>query len=187
MEQIWNDRPHGGFTTELDESARQAVRRDLLEFETRLAAEVQPLQALRRELMDSLDRRVLNTEILKLPDDLRTRLRRQNSEILQNDSEARLYLAANELRMTILREYGDLRFDDRADGDWFDVYEKAARLRQRSMRNFIERSLEGTQNASDEARFQSMALVDKEIRARLLLVPAGTRFPGLEKAGDGTV
>ncbi len=186
MEQVWKEQSQVKLSEELDEDTCQAVHRNLLEFETKLAAETYPLQALRRELMDSLDRRVLNTEILKLPDDLRARLRQQNREILQSDNAARIYIAANDLHMTILRAYGDLCFDDRADGDWFDVYEKASRLRQRSTRQYLERTLGGTQNATDEVRFQSMTLVDSEIRARLLQVPAGTRFPGFGNDGGET-
>ncbi|MGH8402305.1 MAG: hypothetical protein ACRESO_02710 [Gammaproteobacteria bacterium] len=186
MKQVWNERLHAKLPAELDEPARQAVYRNLLEFETRLVAETQPLHALRRELMDSLDRRVLNTEILKLPDDLRARLRQQNHEILQTDDVAHIYVAANELHMEILREYSNRRFGDRADGDWFAVYEKASRLRHRNTRQYVERTLGGTQNATDEARFQSMTLVDNEIRTRLLQVPAGTRFPGFGSAGGET-
>jgi hypothetical protein len=82
--------------------------------------------------------------------------------------------------MAVLREYAALRFGDRVAGDWFDVYEKASRLRQRGARNFIQRTLSGTQTGEDDARYQSMTRVDQEIRTRLLKVPAGTRFTGLD-------
>ena len=81
--------------------------------------------------------------------------------------------------MGVLLEYSSLRFGDRAEGDWFDVYEKASRLKQRSARNFIQRTLNGTQTGEDDARYQSMTRVDQEIRTRLLKVPAGTSFAGL--------
>ncbi|MGB9429009.1 MAG: hypothetical protein WCC11_03910 [Gammaproteobacteria bacterium] len=178
MEEVWNRLHTAKSSEELSDAARKAAHDNLLEFESKLNAEPQPLQVLRCELMDSLDRQVLNTEILNLPAESRARLREQNGEILQDDSEARQYLAANGLRMAVLREYAGLRFGDRAEGDWFDVYAKATHLRQRGTRQFIERTLGGIQNATDDARFQSMTLVDREIRARLLQVPAGTRFPG---------
>jgi hypothetical protein len=168
--------------SELDASALRAVRENLGEVEARLGMAAQPLQALRRELMDSLDRQVLNTELLNLPVELRARLRRQNDAMLQSDNEARTYLAANALRIEVLREYAGRRFDDRADGDWFDVYARATHLRQRNTRNYIERALDGTHDASDDARLQAMTVKDGEIRARLLQVPAGTRFPGFGKA-----
>lgn len=183
LEQVWN---RLSTNTELDAAALEAVHANLMGFEAKLDHEVQPLQALRRELMDSLDRQVLNTELLNLPPEMRARLRQQNDAVLQNDDEARTYLAANALRMAVLREYARQRFGDCVDGDWFDVYAKAAHLRQRNTRNYLERALDGAQNASDEARFQAMTLKDSEIRARLLQVPAGTRFPGFGKADGQT-
>lgn len=163
---------------QMDSPVQESVHHSLLEFENRLRDDAAPLQSLRRELMDSVDRHLLNQEILQLPPEVRTRLREHSPDMLQTDEQARVYILANELRLQLLREYGARRFADRADGDWFDVYEKASRLKQRGARNFIQRTLSGTQSSSDDARYQSMALVDHEIRARLLKVPAGTRFPG---------
>jgi hypothetical protein len=173
---------------EMTQEVRDSVQANLLEFEAGLRKEREPLQALRRELMDSVDRRLLNMEILKLPPEVRKKLRAQSSEMLQSDIEARTYIAANEARMAVLREYAARRFGDRVTGDWFDVYEKASRLRQRGARNFIQRTLSGTQTGEDDARYQSMTRVDQEIRTRLLKVPAGTRFTGLEsgKLAPGT-
>ena len=166
---------------EIDIQVRESIHRNLLELEAVLYADAKPMLAVRRELMDSIDRRQLNWEILNLPEDMRRNLRKNNREILQTDEVARTYIVANEVRMAVLREYSGLRFGDRADGDWFDVYEKASRLRQRSTRHYIERTLDGTQNATDDARFHTMTLMDTEIRTRLLQVPAGTRFPGFNK------
>lgn len=168
-----------GLLAQLNDAVRESVRDNLLEFEALLDTETEPLQALRRELMDSVDRRLLNTEILGLPPEVRAKLRQQSLEILQSDEEARTYIAANEVRMGVLREYGARRFGDRAEDDWFAVYERASRLRQRGARNFIQRTLNGTQTGADDARYQNMTRVDHEIRTRLLRVPAGTRFTGL--------
>ena len=165
---------------ELTPEVTESVRTSLAEFEAALRADREPLQMLRRELMDSVDRRLLNTEILGLPPEVRKKLRAQSSEMIQSDAEARTYIAANEARLSVLREYAALRFGDRVAGDWFDVYEKASRLRQRGARNFIQRTLNGTQTGEDDARYQNMTRVDHEIRARLLKVPAGTRFTGLD-------
>lgn len=173
---------------ELTPEVQESVRSSLAEFEGALRGDREPLQMLRRELMDSVDRRLLNTEILGLPPEVRRKLRAQSSEMIQSDEEARTYIAANEARLSVLREYSALRFGDRVAGDWFDVYEKASRLRQRGARNFIQRTLNGTQTGEDDARYQSMTRVDQEIRTRLLKVPAGTRFTGLEteKLAPGT-
>jgi hypothetical protein len=173
---------------ELSTEVQESVRGSLREFETALRRDREPLQMLRRELMDSVDRRLLNTEILGLPPEVRAKLRAQSSEMIQDDAEARTYIAANEARLSVLREYSALRFGDRVAGDWFDVYEKASRLRQRGARNFIQRTLSGTQTGEDDARYMNMTRVDQEIRTRLLKVPAGTRFAGLEaeKLAPGT-
>jgi hypothetical protein len=165
---------------ELAPEVRDSVLGNLLEFETGLRGQREPLQALRLELMDSVDRRLLNIEILELPPEVRKKLREQSHDMIQDDTEARTYIAANEARLAVLREYAGLRFGDRVEGDWFDVYEKASRLRRRGTRNFIQRTLNGTQTGEDDARYQSMTRVDQEIRTRLLKVPAGTRFTGLE-------
>ncbi|HEV2111718.1 MAG TPA: hypothetical protein VGT99_10230 [Gammaproteobacteria bacterium] len=168
-----------GLLAQMNDAVRDSVHSNLLEFEAGLKADKTPLQMLRRELMDSVDRRLLNMEILLLPPEVRQRLRAQSRDMLQDDDEARTYIAANEMRMGVLREYAAQRFGDRADGDWFDVYEKASRLKQRGARNFIQRTLNGTQSSEDDARYQSMTRVDQEIRTRLLKVPAGTCFKGL--------
>jgi hypothetical protein len=171
-------RRRAGLLEHMNEAVRESVHRNLLDFEAGLRREAGPLLAVRRELMDSVDRRVLNLEILDLPPEVRLKLRSQSQEVLQSDDEARTYLAANEVRMAVLREYGGRRFGDRADGDWFDVYQKASRLKQRGARGFIRRTLSGTQSDTDDARYQSITRVDQEIRTRLLQVPAGTRFRG---------
>src|SRR5690348_17883350 len=82
---------------EMNEAVRESVRQNLQDFEAALDADPAPLQALRRELMDSVDRRLLNTEILGLPPEVRAKLRQQSPDILQRDEEARTYIAANEV------------------------------------------------------------------------------------------
>lgn len=166
--------------TGVSEENRASVHQSLLDFEASLKGETEPMIALRKELMDSMDRRLLNQEILQLPDEVKDRLRKQSSEMLQNDADARAYIAANDLRMAVLREYAAQRFNDRIEGDWFDVYRKASRLKQKGARNFIQRTLTGNQSNADDARYQTMAIVDHEIRARLLQMPAGAKFPGFQ-------
>lgn len=166
----------------LDERTMAAVRDDLLGLEATAFAASFPLTAIRKELMASVDRRMLNTEILRLPEELKVRLRAHSVDLLQSDAEAALYIAANELRMVVLRDYAALRYGDKSPGDWFAVYERAARLKQRSARSFIEKSLAGDPDAPADPRHQAMTLVDHELRNRLLRVPPGTRFLGAEPA-----
>ena len=194
MEESWTAWLGGGdparreeLLARLNAEVRDSVHRNLLEFEQALRRERAPLAALRIELMDSVDRRLLNQEILQLPPEVRRKLRGQSAELLQSDEEAQTYIAANEVRMAVLREYAARRFGDRVEGDWFEVYEKASRLKQRGARNFIQRTLNGTQTGADDARYQNMTRVDQEIRARLLKVPAGTHFRGFnaDKPAEG--
>lgn len=168
----------------IDPGDRESVHHSLLDFEATLNKAAEPMIALRKELMDSVDRRLLNLEILQLPDEVKSHLREQSSEMLQSDPQARAYIAANDLRMAVLREYAAQRFGDRTDGDWFDVYLKASRLKQKGARNFIQRTLSGSQSSADDARYQTMAIVDGEIRARLLKMPAGVPFPGFASGTD---
>ncbi|HEX6928172.1 MAG TPA: hypothetical protein VF267_02910 [Gammaproteobacteria bacterium] len=158
---------------------REAVREDLLRFEARALAEPEPLLAIRRELMDSIDRRMINREILALPENLKRGLRAQSGDVIASDAEAEAYLAANELRLEILREYAGRRYGDRAPQDWFEVYERAALLKQRTARNYISRSMSGELNEEHDARHQAISLVDSQLRAHLLKVAPGTRFEKL--------
>jgi hypothetical protein len=169
---------------QVDGENRESVHQSLLDFEAKLQSEVEPMITLRKELMDSVDRRLLNMEILQLPEEVKNRLRAQSSEMMQTDQLARAYIAANDLRMAVLRKYAERRFDDCVKGDWFDVYQKASRLKQKGARNFIQRTLSGSQSSVDDARYQTMTIVDHEIRARLLKMPAGARFPGFNPEPD---
>lgn len=155
---------------------RQAVFEDLQRFEQQALAEPEPLLAIRRELMDSIDRRMINREILALPENLRRQLRAQSGDVIASDAEAEAYLAANELRLEVLREYAGRRFGDRGPQDWFEVYEHAARLKQRTARDYIMSSMQGELSDDGNARQQAISLVDSQLRAHLLKVLPGTRF-----------
>ena len=194
MEDIWQSWLHEGrarstqnsmqneLMNTVDETVCESVHQSLMELEDRLHNDGQPMLAVRRELMDSIDRRQLNSEILKLPLNVRADLRKSHPDILQTDEAAHIYISANEMHIAVLRKYAGLRYGDCAEGDWFDVYQKASSLRQRGTRSYIERAVGGTQSATDDVRFQAMTLMDSEIRNRLLQVPAGTRFPGFGKS-----
>jgi len=157
----------------LDSPTLAAVREDLNRLEAETIAKAQPLTAVREELMASVDRRMLNTEILRLPDEVKARVRAQSTELHQNDGETRRYIAANEWRLHVLREYAALRYGDKASNDWFAVYERAAQLKQRNLRAILERALSGDTSDPYSAKF---ALVEGELRQRLLRVPPGMRF-----------
>ncbi len=161
----------------LDPHQLHAVREDLREFEKRILTRPYPLTAIREEMMDSVDRRILNVEILRLPPTEKARLRSRQPDIIQSDTHAREYVVANELRLAIIREYAARRYGDRADNDWFEVYEHAARLKKRLSRTRILHSVEQADGGTPEdSRHQAIEMVDKQLRIRLLQVPPGTSF-----------
>lgn len=170
---------------ELDEEAVQAVKRDLLELEKRVLGGRYPLTAIRKELMASVDRRMLNTEILRLPEKVRRDLRAQSPDVIQSDEQARRYIAANELRLHVLREYAARRYGDKAPHDWFSVYERASRMKQRNARAWIEHSLTGVSAPGENERQQAITIVDGQLKMRLLQVPPGTEFPEVHEPPDG--
>ncbi|MDX1443624.1 MAG: hypothetical protein R3270_07595 [Gammaproteobacteria bacterium] len=167
--------------TEVPAETRQDVLDDLLRFEERALESPRPLITIRKEIMDSVDRRLLNQEILALPPELKQQLRDSSSEALQNDHDAWLYISANELRLEILRELAARRFGDAAENGWFTVYEKAGRLKQRSLRHFLRRSIAGELHEAEDSRQQAITMVDGALRARLLDVAPGTEFKGLDE------
>lgn len=168
-----------GLFTLVEPAHREAVLADLLRFEQQALDDAEPLLVIRRELMDSIDRRMINREILTLPENLRQQLRAQSGDVIASDTEAEAYLAANELRLEMLREYAGRRFGDRAPQDWFDVYEHATRLKQRTARDYIMSSMQGELSDDGNARHQAISLVDSQLRAHLLKVMPGTRFEQL--------
>lgn len=164
----------------LDRRTLDAIREDLREFERKVLGGRYPLTAIRREIMDSVDRRMLNTEILKLSPDLKQRLRARNPELIQSDRYARTYIAANELRLAVLREFGAKRYGDRAPADWYAVYERASRLKQRTARLYINKGLEEDGLNLDDGRQEAISMVDTQLKYRLLQVPPGVSFDRLQ-------
>ena len=155
-----------------------AIRDDLATIDKQKFSMDYPLTQIRLEIMASVDRHALNGELLQLPVDIRQQVRQANPEILQDDSEAERYLAANELRLLVLREYASRRFGDRAKSDWLEVYLRAARIKQRSLHRMIENSVQDN-NSETTVRLQAIQLVDEKLREQLLRVPPGTVFEGL--------
>lgn len=160
----------------LDANQRDAIREDLIDFEKRALAGRYPLTRLRQEMMASVDRRMINIEILRLAPDEKKRLRERQADIIQSDSHAREYILANELRLALLREYAAKRYGDRAENDWFEVYERAAQYKRQITRNRILRGLEESQDGPEDARQQAIDVVDRQLQIRLLQVSPGTQF-----------
>lgn len=162
---------------QLDKEALDATYEDLQAFESKTLSGKYPLTEIRKELMDSVDRRMLNMEIMRLPDKVRQQLRAQSADVIQSDEQARRYIAANEIRLQVLREFAAGRYGDKAPNDWFTVYERASRLKQRNARAWIEHALTGDSAPGETERQQAINIVDSQLRMRLLQVSPGTRFP----------
>ncbi len=119
---------------------------------------------------------MLSQEILDLPFELRQRLRASSAEIIQDDDALRRFIGVNEFQLELLRQFAAGRFHDRADNDWYVVYEKAARMRRRVLRHFLERSMDGSVQQMDDVRQQAITVVDSQLRLRLLQLAPGTQF-----------
>jgi hypothetical protein len=188
IEDIWQTWRRGGlapaaaFADEspaqtLDEGALAGVREGLLKTEKDILARPQPLTALRREIMDGIDRRLLQLEVLALPPESRGQLAGPIGE----ESDIRRGLAGDELRIRLLRYYGAAKFGDRAENDWYDVYQQAARMKQRSFRNFIRQCAADAGNG----RYRSVVVVGERLKQRLLETPPGMSFPKDARSSAG--
>ncbi|MCP1726853.1 hypothetical protein J2T60_000818 [Natronospira proteinivora] len=155
---------------------RQAIYDDLLTFEEKILGGQYPLTKLRQEMMASVDRRMINVEILRLPEDDKSRLRREQPEVIQTDNHAREYILANELRLALLREYAARRYGDRAENDWLYVYERAAQYKRRLTKARILQGLAASEEGDEDSRQQAIDVVDRQLQIRLLQVPPGTTF-----------
>ncbi|HET9678990.1 MAG TPA: hypothetical protein VFP95_00345 [Gammaproteobacteria bacterium] len=169
---------------QLDKDTLAATYKDLQAFEARTLSGKYPLTAIRKELMDSVDRRMLNMEIMRLPENVRQQLRKQSADVIKSDEQARRYIAANEIRLQVLREFAAARYGDKAPNDWFTVYERASRLKQRNARAWIEHALTGDSAPGETERQQAINIVDNQLRMRLLQVSPGTQFPDTSKQGS---
>ncbi|HET6655869.1 MAG TPA: hypothetical protein VFH57_06445 [Gammaproteobacteria bacterium] len=180
IDDIWQTWRRGGLSSAaafadqapaqtLDDDMLAGVRAGLLKTEKAILAQDQPLTALRREIMDGIDRRVLQLEMLALPPESREQL----AGSVGDEFDIRRGLAADELRIRLLRYYGAAKFGDRAENDWYDMYQQAAQMKQRSFRDFLRQRSGG----DGTGRYRSAVVVGDRLRQRLLDTPPGTSFP----------
>ncbi|MDX1454871.1 MAG: hypothetical protein R3217_05370 [Gammaproteobacteria bacterium] len=139
------------------------------------------LTATRKRIMECVDERVMQEEILELGDDIKQGLRQASSDFPQSDPEARERIARHAIEIRILRLFAGGRFEDAQAFDWLAVYEKAAGMRRKALRSYLERAVTGETLDAEEARQQAISMVDGQLRARLLQLPAGARFEQLAR------
>lgn len=149
--------------TTLDDAALANVRDELIETASRVLGQPQPLTALREEIMAAIDRRMLLLEGLAAHGDAGS---------ASATAKVHRDLAANTLRTRLLRYYGAAKFGDRAEHDWYDVYQQAAQLKRQSFRNFVMQSEADPGNG----RYRTAVIVGEHIRQQLLATPPGTSF-----------
>lgn len=172
--QTW--REAAGRAETLDTTAREAVRRDLENRIRTWAANEDGLKKLRSELMDSVDRGLVYRALLRLAPDLRTAVRERVSELPRSDAEIERFIAASELRISVIRAWAGRWYGDRARGDWFEAYRKAAAMREDSALRDLERLAGDPQPTTRNNLDAAMRGLNASLRLRLIQAPPGAKI-----------
>lgn len=170
----WRDA--SGAVPALDDAAHEAVRSDL---ETRTQAWAQNpegLHDLRTELMDSVDRELVHRAFLTLDPATRNAVRERLPELPRSDTDAKRHLAAEELRILVLRNWAALYYGDRARGDWFDTYRRAAGMRKESAVRDLKRLAGEPPGLAENHRDAAVRGLNASLRIRLLRAPPGVKI-----------
>lgn len=159
----------------LDVEALETVRKDVLDHiaawtvkdpdEGRLAC--------RSDLMDSMERICLRRALAVLDPETRERVAERLPEFRQLDRGQTRQLEADKLRMELLRTWTGLFYGDRARGDWFDVYTRAAEMRMDSIGRDFERIAGLPVHVAQNNRDAAIRGLNAAIRLRLLQMPPG--------------
>jgi len=160
----------------LDPSALTVVHEDLETRAAAWAADPDGRAAVRTELMDSIDRIMLNGALLALKSEEREAVRRRMPQLPRSDPELRRNLEADRLRLRVLRHWTGLVFRDRARGDWFDVYQRAAEMRRESLGRDLERLAGTPVHAAEHHRDAAIRGLNTALRLRLLQAPPRARI-----------
>lgn len=163
--------PHAAYG--LDAAALKAIDRDL---EAHMAVWVDSPDGhseVRTELMDSIDRQLLHRALLELAPETRAAVLERVPGLTQGDVELERYLAAGNLRIDVLRRWAGIYYGDRAQGDWFETYRRAAEMRLESVRRDLERLAGAPVHAAQHHRDAAIRGLNTALRLRLLKAPAG--------------
>ena len=159
----------------LDAEARARVREDVLNhigiWVTRDSE--QGRLGCRTELMDSMERICLRRALSALDPQTRERVSERLPEFRQLDHGQARQLEAEKLRMDLLRTWTGLYYGDRARGDWYDVYFRAAEMRMDSIRRDLERIAGLPVHMAENNRDAAIRGLNAAIRLRLLQMPPG--------------
>jgi hypothetical protein len=134
------------------------------------------LTLLRTELMDSVDRALVHHAFLELDDTSAKTVRKQMPDMPAERSELKRLIAANELRIAAIRTWGAMRYNDYAEGDWFDTYKRAAAMRKTGATRDLER-LAGDMPAATRNNIDAAVRgLNTSLRLRLAQAPPGKKI-----------
>lgn len=173
-ERAW--RRAGTLRRGLDAEAREALRSNIFRHVEDWAHRKDPEQgrlACRNELMDSMERMCLQRALQSLAPDTRRRVTEHLPEFRHLEHDLERHLQAENLRITVLRAWSGLYFGDRARGDWYDVYKKAAEMRMNSMSRDFERIAGLPVHSAENNRDAAIRGLNAALRLRLLQMPTG--------------
>lgn len=126
--------------------------------------------------MDSVDRHLLQRALLKLDSPIREAVRERVCELPRTDAELDRYIAAGAVRLDVLRNWAGRYYRDRATGDWFDTYRKAAEMRSESVSRDLERLAGAPVHAAQHHRDAAIRGLNQALRLRLLQAPPRSRI-----------
>lgn len=138
------------------------------------------LQA-RNELMDGTERLLLQRTLRRLDPGIRASVASKMPEFKPVAEDLDRYLVAETLRLDVLRAWMGFYYGDRARGDWYDVYSKAAEMRLESIGRDFERIAGMPVYKTEDNRDAAIRGINASLRLRLLQMPPGARVgrPGL--------
>lgn len=171
FERAWRRSMPGRY--HLDSGARETLRRDIMGHTERWAG-LDPDEgrlACRNELMDSIERAGLQSALRQLDPDVRQRVSVRLPEFGQLNYDPDRHLQAERLRISVLRAWTGLYFGDRAKGDWYDVYTRAAEMRLDSIRRDFERIAGQPIQAIENNRDAAIRGLNAALRLRLMQMP----------------
>jgi len=157
----------------LDAEALDAVRKDVLShIETWTGKDPEEGRlACRNQLMDSMERICLRRALWALDPQTREKVGERLPEFRNLDQSQERHLEAETLRMDLLRTWTGLYYGDRARGDWYDVYIKAAEMRMDSIRRDFERIAGLPVHTVENNRDAAIRGLNAALRLRLLQLP----------------
>lgn len=132
------------------------------------------LQA-RNGLMDGTERMQLQRTLRELDPETRIRVAARMSEFKHLARDLDRYLAAEKLRLDVLRAWMGLYYGDCARGDWYDMYCKAAEMRLESISRDFKRIAGLPVYKAEDNRDAAIRGINASLRLRLLKMPPGAK------------